>query len=161
MERIIKTVSHTNTQLTRKSLMTFQGRRFLPTSTFPRYQSSKHSRFILNLPDEELASLERICFQVEQAYVSIFPVRSLHLSCVLVTGSTKILSGKRTQNSRHCHSKSSLQCCSMHVHFSTSGVMTTNKHSTTSCNIKLESLSAVQSCSTTHGRRFVPRSLTE
>lgn len=27
-----------------------------------------HSRFILNLPDEELASLERICFQVEQAY---------------------------------------------------------------------------------------------
>jgi len=27
------------------------------------------SRFILNLPDEELASLERICFQVEQAYV--------------------------------------------------------------------------------------------
>jgi mRNA-decapping enzyme subunit 2 len=28
------------------------------------------SRFILNLPDEELASLERICFQVEQAYVS-------------------------------------------------------------------------------------------
>lgn len=28
------------------------------------------SRFILNLPDEELASLERICFQVEQAYVA-------------------------------------------------------------------------------------------
>ncbi|EKM83889.1 hypothetical protein AGABI1DRAFT_66937 [Agaricus bisporus var. burnettii JB137-S8] len=26
------------------------------------------SRFILNLPDEELASLERICFQVEQAH---------------------------------------------------------------------------------------------
>lgn len=25
------------------------------------------SRFILNLPDEELSSLERICFQVEQA----------------------------------------------------------------------------------------------
>ncbi|EEB87062.1 hypothetical protein MPER_15757, partial [Moniliophthora perniciosa FA553] len=24
-------------------------------------------RFILNLPEEELASLERICFQVEQA----------------------------------------------------------------------------------------------
>lgn len=30
------------------------------------------SRFILNLPDEELASLERICFQVEQAYVTTF-----------------------------------------------------------------------------------------
>lgn len=30
------------------------------------------SRFILNLPDEELASLERICFQVEQAYVASF-----------------------------------------------------------------------------------------
>jgi mRNA-decapping enzyme subunit 2 len=29
------------------------------------------SRFILNLPDEELASLERICFQVEQAYVYV------------------------------------------------------------------------------------------
>jgi hypothetical protein len=29
---------------------------------------SVRSRFILNLPDEELASLERICFQVEQAY---------------------------------------------------------------------------------------------
>ena len=25
------------------------------------------SRFLLNLPDEELSSLERICFQVEQA----------------------------------------------------------------------------------------------
>lgn len=25
------------------------------------------SRFILNLPDEEFSSLERICFQVEQA----------------------------------------------------------------------------------------------
>lgn len=26
------------------------------------------SRFILNLPDEELASVERVCFQMEQAY---------------------------------------------------------------------------------------------
>jgi len=32
---------------------------------------SVRSRFILNLPDEELASLERICFQVEQAYAFI------------------------------------------------------------------------------------------
>ncbi|KAI6136628.1 hypothetical protein F5141DRAFT_1208952 [Pisolithus sp. B1] len=26
------------------------------------------SRFLLNLPEEELSSLERICFQVEQAH---------------------------------------------------------------------------------------------
>lgn len=26
-----------------------------------------NSRFLLNLPEEELSSLERICFQVEQA----------------------------------------------------------------------------------------------
>lgn len=31
-----------------------------------------HSRFILNLPEVELASLERVCFQVEQA--SVYPV---------------------------------------------------------------------------------------
>ncbi len=32
--------------------------------------SRADSRFILNLPDEELASVERICMQVEQAYVA-------------------------------------------------------------------------------------------
>ncbi|TFY78991.1 hypothetical protein EWM64_g5020, partial [Hericium alpestre] len=49
----------------------------LPCSQTPdRLKFSTHeeviedltSRFILNLPDEELASLERICFQVEQAH---------------------------------------------------------------------------------------------
>jgi mRNA-decapping enzyme subunit 2 len=34
------------------------------------FQLMTNSRFILNLPDDELSSLERICFQVEQAYVS-------------------------------------------------------------------------------------------
>lgn len=28
-------------------------------------------RFIMNLPDQELASKERLCFQVEQAYVQV------------------------------------------------------------------------------------------
>ncbi|KAK0478364.1 Dcp2, box A domain-containing protein [Armillaria novae-zelandiae] len=32
------------------------------------FSNFEHSRFILNLPDEELASLERISFQVEQAH---------------------------------------------------------------------------------------------
>ena len=36
------------------------------------------SRFILNLPDEELSSLERVCFQVEQAYVPIQPLTTVH-----------------------------------------------------------------------------------
>lgn len=31
------------------------------------------SRFILNLPEEELASVERVCFQVEQALVVSLP----------------------------------------------------------------------------------------
>ena len=37
------------------------------TLTFSSGINQAPSRFILNLPDEELASLERICFQVEQA----------------------------------------------------------------------------------------------
>ena len=39
------------------------------------------SRFILNLPDGELASLERICFQVEQAYDLSYP--NLHTESVI------------------------------------------------------------------------------
>lgn len=38
-------------------------------SCTPISTSTYRSRFILNLPDDELSSLERICFQVEQAYV--------------------------------------------------------------------------------------------
>lgn len=38
------------------------------------------SRFILNLPEEELASVERVCFQMEQAYAhSTDPVYSVSL----------------------------------------------------------------------------------
>ncbi|KDQ63534.1 hypothetical protein JAAARDRAFT_119261 [Jaapia argillacea MUCL 33604] len=45
-----------------------------PDSPSAKYQTIEEvledlsSRFILNLPDEELASLERVCFQVEQAH---------------------------------------------------------------------------------------------
>ncbi|KAF9478521.1 DCP2-domain-containing protein [Pholiota conissans] len=46
-----------------------------PTSSFSYKDATKEdvledlsSRFILNLPDHELASLERVCFQVEQAH---------------------------------------------------------------------------------------------
>lgn len=39
------------------------------------------SRFILNLPDEEFDSLERLCFQVEQAYVGITHLAKQHLIC--------------------------------------------------------------------------------
>ncbi|KAI0052888.1 DCP2-domain-containing protein [Auriscalpium vulgare] len=37
-------------------------------STLDEVLDDLSSRFILNLPDDELASLERICFQVEQAH---------------------------------------------------------------------------------------------
>ncbi|KZT30591.1 DCP2-domain-containing protein [Neolentinus lepideus HHB14362 ss-1] len=37
-------------------------------STIDEVLEDLSSRFILNLPDEELASLERVCFQVEQAH---------------------------------------------------------------------------------------------
>ena len=45
------------------------------------YSSSTHrtSRFILNLPEEELASVERVCFQVEQAYVMPFIPTSVYI----------------------------------------------------------------------------------
>lgn len=35
--------------------------------TFVQLTLTSNSRFLLNLPEEELSSLERICFQVEQA----------------------------------------------------------------------------------------------
>jgi mRNA-decapping enzyme subunit 2 len=35
--------------------------------TFAEVLEDLSSRFIVNLPSEELASIERICFQVEQA----------------------------------------------------------------------------------------------
>ena len=43
--------------------------------------SSILSRFILNLPDEELASVERVCFQVEQA--SVAPPLQPHIILII------------------------------------------------------------------------------
>jgi hypothetical protein len=39
--------------------------RVIPSISY--YVANPISRFILNLPDEELMSIERVCFQVEQA----------------------------------------------------------------------------------------------
>ena len=57
------------------------------------------SRFILNLPDGELGSLERVCFQVEQASVTIIHSvdRLLSLPLPSGTGTTKTLCENRTQ----------------------------------------------------------------
>ncbi|KAF9916895.1 mRNA-decapping enzyme subunit 2 [Lobosporangium transversale] len=38
------------------------------TATFDNVLDDLSSRFIINVPDEELASVERICFQIEQAH---------------------------------------------------------------------------------------------
>ncbi|KAF9437096.1 mRNA-decapping enzyme subunit 2 [Entomortierella beljakovae] len=38
------------------------------TATFDDVLNDLSSRFIINVPDEELASVERICFQIEQAH---------------------------------------------------------------------------------------------
>ncbi|KAK3821477.1 MAG: Dcp2, box A domain-containing protein [Benniella sp.] len=38
------------------------------TATFENVLDDLSSRFIINVPDEELASVERICFQIEQAH---------------------------------------------------------------------------------------------
>ena len=48
------------------------------------------SRFILNLPDGELASLERICFQVEQAYGSASYLHA-HFSPICFSFQTLVL----------------------------------------------------------------------
>ncbi|KAI8813709.1 Dcp2, box A domain-containing protein [Cladochytrium replicatum] len=36
--------------------------------TFPEVLDDLQSRFIINVPDEELSSVERVCFQIEQAH---------------------------------------------------------------------------------------------
>ncbi|RUS17982.1 Dcp2, box A domain-containing protein [Endogone sp. FLAS-F59071] len=40
----------------------------LGTATFDEILDDLSSRFIINVPEEELASVERICFQIEQAH---------------------------------------------------------------------------------------------
>jgi hypothetical protein len=77
------------------------------------------SRFILNVPDEELETVERICFQVEQAYV-------FRLSCSVCsptppppkdTGSTKTLLETKTQTFPLFHSRGSHSNSSPHARF--------------------------------------------
>lgn len=107
------------------------------------------SRFILNLPDEELTSLERLCFQVEQAYVYVYvkmKPSSWLITLPLVIGSTKTLSANKIQSFRLYHWRSSPRCCSAPVHFWTSGVILTNKRSTILCSTKPESRFAGRSC---------------
>ena len=122
---------------------------------FGCYQSVP-SRFILNLPDNELASLERICFQVEQAYDPSYPnlahgVRNL--SFLSDIGTMKILSERKIPNSHHYISKNSQRCFSMPVLSLNDGEVITTVHSTISCDTRPECPSAAQSCSTTPGIR--------
>lgn len=122
---------------------------------FGCYQSVP-SRFILNLPDNELASLERICFQVEQAYDPSYPnlthgVRNL--SFLSDIGTMKILSERKIPNSHHYISKNSQKCFSMPVLSLNDGEVITTVHSTISCDTRPECPSAAQSCSTTPGIR--------
>jgi hypothetical protein len=60
-------IFRTNTQPMMKSSKTCQGLSVPSLRIMMHGAYRVYSRFILNLPDEELASLERICFQVEQA----------------------------------------------------------------------------------------------
>jgi Dcp2, box A domain len=62
----IRDSSLINMQPMTKFSRIFRGLWFLPGFVTLLIDIS-YSRFILNLPDEELSSLERICFQVEQA----------------------------------------------------------------------------------------------
>jgi hypothetical protein len=112
-----------------------------------------NSRFILNLPDEELASLERICFQVEQAYVQCVPYKGRLLMQNTDIGFTKTLFEKKTPNSPPYLSRNFPQCYFTPARCSTNGATITSKHSTHSCSTRPECLYAAQSCSTIPGRR--------
>src|SRR5882762_2229980 len=68
---IPKTTFPISMQVTTKSSKTCQGSSTESLRIILHGVNRVYSRFILNLPDEELASLERICFQVEQACASV------------------------------------------------------------------------------------------
>jgi Dcp2, box A domain len=119
------------------------------------------SRFILNLPDGELASLERICFQVEQAYDSCRPTpRSLTYITLSLQGIgiMKISFEKKIPDSHHYLSKSSPRCFSRHALSLSAGEAIMTAHSTTLCDTRPECPSVVQLCSTMLGIRsdFTP-----
>lgn len=152
--RVHKTPSPTNMQLTMKCWRTFRG-----TATLKYFYLSSHfktnSRFILNLPDDELSSLERICFQVEQAYVMFLFFLLQLLTIDIATGSMKISFVKKTLNFHHCHSRNSRQCYSTHVRCCISGVTIMSKRSILSCSIKREYLYVVRSCWMIPGKRWI------
>jgi hypothetical protein len=95
--------SHTKMPRRRRCWRTYQGRASL-ISVLHWSLIYSLSRFILNLPDEELNSLERLCFQVEQACVPIYESVwvDIDFSSPLVIGSTKISSEKKTTSCRLC-----------------------------------------------------------
>lgn len=80
------------------------------------------SRFILNLPEEELASVERVCFQVEQALVSstVHFTRPLNLFSVIGTTRTSFAS-KTPPSSHHIRSRPSRRPSSAHALSSPTG----------------------------------------
>lgn len=105
------------------------------------------SRFILNLPEEEFESLERLCFQVEQAYVGTMDhLQTTSEPSLSGIGSMKTLSESRIQDFHRFHSRSSPRCCFVPVHFFTISVTTTNEPSASLCSIRPEYLSAELSC---------------
>ena len=105
------------------------------------------SRFILNLPESELSSVERVCFQVEQAWVPFFVKCGwLLIPPSTVIGSTRISSESRIPSSPHYHSRSFPKSSSAHVPFYTGGALISRSLSTTSCNTKPGFLSAVRLC---------------
>lgn len=63
-------VDHSNFKdMTQQEVLEDLSRWVRPRAAHPNAHRAR-SRFILNLPDTELESIERICFQVEQAYVA-------------------------------------------------------------------------------------------
>lgn len=104
------------------------------------------SRFILNLPDDELSSLERICFQVEQAYVLSYPLSGMPFNVTQVIGITKISFAKKIQSSPRFLSRDSLRCSSKHALCYNIGVTIMNWPTPISCNTRLGCLYVVQLC---------------
>lgn len=89
------------------------------------------SRFILNLPEEELVSVERICFQVEQAYVDSQPKREGYpkQSCPVVTGTMRTSSARRSLHFLAWRSRHSLATSFAPAHYFNTGIKTMTRRS--------------------------------
>lgn len=117
------------------------------------------SRFILNLPEEELVSFERISFQVEQAYVyltsnrcSLLLITNMALNSA--TGITRISSGKRSRAFHRWHSRPSPAISSTPVRYYNTGLLTTIKLSRSSSIIKRPYPYVGSLCWIQRGRRY-------